>query len=165
MPNYVSNLVHVEGSRRVLSEFLADVTKESSQRPEGKFSFENIIEPPLDDDYERSYLGWNVDHWDTKWDAVDAFYEDKGDHIEIEFQTAWSIPVKIWQALAEQYPSLSFTFDSLEEQGWGKIYSADYGVLTLDREWGIPETHEEYLALDLECRMCADEECSSNDGR
>jgi len=52
------------------------------------------------------WYDWRVQNWDTKWDAydvqVDGGYDD--DEITVEFNTAWSPPEAICEALREQYP-------------------------------------------------------------
>lgn len=45
---------------------------------------------------------WAVENWGTKWNAYDI--ERRGDTV-IKFETAWSMPSRILQKLAETFPS------------------------------------------------------------
>ena len=58
------------------------------------------------DKADDRWYDWRVQNWDTKWDAydvqVDGGYDD--DEITVEFNTAWSPPEAICEALREQYP-------------------------------------------------------------
>lgn len=161
MPNWVNNIVKVEGAADLIESFFDKVTNE-----DGRFTFENIISPEGVDDYDKTWYSWNINNWGTKWDACNPFHENSGDYAEIEFNTAWSVPTPVWEAMAAQYPDLSFEFDSVEEQGWGRRYTADNGELVLEESWEIPSTHAEFRKRGLECPYCdyyADEEYKLKD--
>ena len=55
---------------------------------------------------DQRWYDWRLHNWDTKWDAydvqVDGGYDD--DEITVEFNTAWSPPEAICNAIREQYP-------------------------------------------------------------
>ena len=55
---------------------------------------------------DQRWYNWRLHNWDTKWDAydvqVDGGYDD--DEITVEFNTAWSPPEAICNAIREQYP-------------------------------------------------------------
>ena len=106
------------------------------------------------------WYDWNVREWGTKWDACDADYDDNTDeaspNLYYSFNTAWSIPEPIYQAILEQHPELDFRFYAEEEQGWGAEYkssSADNGErsLELTEEWDIPDSHADYVNRGREC--------------
>jgi hypothetical protein len=103
------------------------------------------------------WYGWNINHWDTKWDANDDYISygnpeelKDTDSLGYQFQTARSIPEKVFVAMVEQHPELSFTFGCEEEQGWGAEFSGKDGKLTLDKEWDIPQSHADWVALGRE---------------
>jgi hypothetical protein len=50
-----------------------------------------------------SWYDWRVTHWGTKWD-VRGFevFEVEGDTIQLQFDTAWSPPLGVFEALKEQ---------------------------------------------------------------
>jgi hypothetical protein len=94
----------------------------------------------------RGWYDWNVTNWGTKWDASDIHLEKSGDHlsVSISFETAWSPPEPIFQAIVEQFPALSFEIYYQEEQGWGGELVGSNGELSLVREWDIPNSHSDY---------------------
>ena len=60
------------------------------------------------------WYDWRVQNWDTKWDCYDVVVtDDDPDCTEIEFNTAWSPPEAICNAIREQYPDVqvSWFFD------------------------------------------------------
>lgn len=57
------------------------------------------------------WYDWNVQHWGTKWNASgDQGVIVTGNRAVFEFDTAWSAPEPIFDALAERYPALFFEF-------------------------------------------------------
>ena len=57
------------------------------------------------------WYDWRLAHWDTKWDAYDvAITDDDPDCLEIQFETAWSPPEAVCNALREQYPDLAISW-------------------------------------------------------
>jgi hypothetical protein len=76
-------------------------------------------------DSPDNWYNWNVKHWGTKWNANDiAIAYDSG---SVEFETAWSPPEPVVQALAQRFPNVTFIHDYVE-QGIGyagrKVYNA-----------------------------------------
>jgi hypothetical protein len=57
------------------------------------------------------WYDWRIQNWDTKWDAYDVVVTDDDiEQVEIEFNTAWSPPEAICNALREQYPDVSISW-------------------------------------------------------
>ena len=57
------------------------------------------------------WYDWRLQNWDTKWDCYDVVVtDDDPDHLEVEFNTAWSPPEAICNELREQYPDLSVSW-------------------------------------------------------
>ena len=57
------------------------------------------------------WYDWRVNNWDTKWDCYDVVVtDDDPESTEIEFNTAWSPPEAICNALREQYPDVSISW-------------------------------------------------------
>ena len=57
------------------------------------------------------WYDWRNQNWDTKWDAYDVVVTDDDiEQVEIEFNTAWSPPEAICNALREQYPDVSISW-------------------------------------------------------
>lgn len=105
----------------------------------------------IDADKSDGWYNWNLENWGTKWDARDVSLDtEEENEVVYSFSTAWSIPEPVFRAMAEQHPTLSFTFGCEEEQGWGAEYSARDGELYLDKEWEIPNSHADWVAKDDE---------------
>ena len=181
MPNHVFNSVTIKGTAEQLKDvetFLArkSFMNESDDVPE--FNFANLVSIPRDkvDEYndvhgfvegvsvgntEYNWYNWNVNNWGTKWNAYEVSGELVDDtHFQYEFSTAWSIPEPVINAFADYARQGGITFEwyAEEEQGWGAQFAFDGEELELVKEWDIPETHAEYLALGRDCWACESEE-------
>jgi len=164
MPNWVYNDVEVSGKPEQIKAFFEKAAQENEWLDcPTDFSFTNFVAPGDEVDYDKDWYEWNVNHWGVKWDvsnSADVQISPKGNFATVTFETAWSIPVAAFEAIATQHPELEFEFKCMEEQGWGAHYSAadpdDEGVRSLitDDEWDIPESHNEWLKRDGECRGC-----------
>lgn len=148
-------------------------------------SFLNIVRPPEDkmDEYEgvhgykdgekqgESKYNWynfNNREWGTKWDVAVYDSEKHSDtHLIHEeetklhyyFQTAWSPPLPVIEALSLQHPELEITLRYEEEQGWGGEIYWDKTGSTVVEEWDIPESHADYVKRDdVDGCTCAREE-------
>ena len=98
------------------------------------------------------WYDWNVRNWGTKWDAGDVSSERHADdHLTYNFSTAWSPPVEAITTLSKQHPTVSFTLESEEEQGWGVELEFRNGEQTVLREWDIPDSHAEHEEHDRPC--------------
>jgi len=120
MPNWSFNTAEINGSKKDIQSFL-----EKAKGENGVLDFNSFIPQP--DNIFRGDLGteekrkckeqgvpnwydWNIDNWDTKWNACDAYIEEDKDNIRISFNTAWSPPYKVFVAVVKQHPELSFQF-------------------------------------------------------
>lgn len=77
------------------------------------------------------WYDWRNKHWGTKWNAYDTSKSDHVDHLEIIFNTPWSPPLPVFEALAEKYPELHLRMEFSDEEagcGVGKITAEDGGV-------------------------------------
>jgi hypothetical protein len=76
---------------------------------------------------ETGYPGWyswSNANWGTKWDA----YQFKRVSSNcVRFQTAWAPPCPVFDAMAAQYPELTFTVESIDEGG-GAYYGTYHGT-------------------------------------
>lgn len=70
---------------------------------------------------ETGYPGWfewNIANWGTKWGAYQ--YKERGRSpgwFVFEFQTAWSVPIPIFEKLVDMYPGLRFETVTIDEGG------------------------------------------------
>lgn len=113
------------------------------------------------------WYDWNIRKWGTKWDANDdclntdlsELDDSLNNDLSYSFSTAWSPAEGVFRAMAEQHPELSFEFHCEEEQGWGVVFDGQNGELSVSKEWDIPDSHADYVALDREdsC-MCGNTE-------
>ena len=63
------------------------------------------------DRQDDRWYDWRLANWDTKWDAYDVEVVDPDpENMEIEFNTAWSPPEAICNAIREQYEDVSVSW-------------------------------------------------------
>lgn len=137
-------------------------------------SFFNIVRPPEDkmDEYEGvhgykdgekqgqgefNWYNFNNREWGTKWDIAVHDGEKHSDtqlnheektKLHYYFQTAWSPPLPVIEALSLQHPELEITLRYEEEQGWGGEIYWDKTGSTIVEEWDIPDSHADYVKKD-----------------
>lgn len=138
-------------------------TKQVEGMHESVISFWNIVAPTdlvayfgSNDVADRTpdhWYSWNIREWGCKWDACEAEITEGLPEGEImyKFDTPWAPPLDLFiNKLSRQYPTLVFTHEFEEEQGWGGEFAFCNGKVTQKREWDIPESHADYVALDRE---------------
>jgi len=179
MPNWVYNTVTVNGDPEEIKKFKEKAAQpytthhgQEEQVVEDCFSFWNFKRPPQEALDNGEYFGahgyskekghtgqtannwynWNNREWGTKWDACrpETVWEDTSS-IQYSFDTAWSPPTELFEAMVEQHPKLEFSIYCEEEQGWGVEFNGTSGSLVVTDEWDIPNSHAEYLAINREC--------------
>jgi hypothetical protein len=64
-----------------------------------------------------SWYNWRIDHWGTKWNAVDAEISHAKDSISYQFDTAWSMPYCIFKALSKKFSCARINVISVYEEG------------------------------------------------
>ena len=128
MPNWCDNRVEIYGDN---PDQIKEVKKTLASK-QTCFDFNNIVPIPKElegttsptpepDSFEAKRLrkqhghdnwyDWCCDNWDTKWNSAgaDLTSDSNNSIIEYEFQTAWGPPIKVIEALREQYPDLNIT--------------------------------------------------------
>lgn len=132
MPNHITNILKIRGSREKVENFF-----QKTQTENFLFDFNTIV--PMPDYVERWNIGidwkpsgkyttnwydWCPIHWGTKWNAYSCYkskylrtknYKLKIAEWIIIFDTARSTPLPIWKALALQYPDLEFDIQYADE--------------------------------------------------
>jgi hypothetical protein len=184
MPNWVFNHLTIDGSKEDIAKLKAQVGATVKTKYKGVdeieevdrepiFSFMNILPPPEDklDEYhavhgyadgkksgdtEYNWYNFNVREWGTKWDARDVdLLEDDETYLHYKFDTAWSPPTEVIAKLAEQNPNLNLTLEYREEQGWGGEITFTGSSVEVVKEWDVPETHAEEIAVNNDyCWKC-----------
>lgn len=100
----------------------------------------------------QDWYGWACDNWDTKWDAYDVgewtYVQNMDNDAEstgtLYFETAWSPPIKVIQALAQKFPELELTLHYSDEGGGFVGYSTFHGeeYEEFAKEWDSEEGKE-----------------------
>jgi hypothetical protein len=66
------------------------------------------------------WMAWRCEHWGDKWNAKDAgetkLRRFESGAVELKFDTAWSPPVPIFEAIAERFPELEIAGDFIDGQ-------------------------------------------------
>ena len=116
------------------------------------------------------WYSWNIANWGTKWNAysiedkplrrgqgspleelAEAHSESTTREIEYSFDTAWSPPMPILNALVQRFPTCTFTWYGIEESLlWGALITWVGGEQAEggfeegdeDRIWGMSPWHE-----------------------
>ena len=87
-----------------LAEYLTE--QHSDALGEAKIALKNLEEYGTKDWYD-----WSIQNWGTKWNAYDT--SEEGD--TIIFDTAWSTPAPVIQALSEMFPKVKFELSYADE--------------------------------------------------
>ena len=66
-----------------------------------------------------NWYDWHCDFWGTKWNACDTRIEDDD---TVSFDTAWSEPTPIFEALSAMYPGLIFEIYVTFEMDDGEVH-------------------------------------------
>lgn len=104
MPNHIANQIEFHGFEENIKKVLELIEGEESC-----IDFEKIV--PMPENIYRGNLGleeeklygknnwydWSITNWGTKWNAYDDYVENN----VITFNTAWSCPMPVLDALAE----------------------------------------------------------------
>ena len=62
-----------------------------------------------------NWYDWALHNWDTKWDVdFELDFYDVGDCILLEFNSAWSPPLAVWQKFVDRYPKGTFEVANLQ---------------------------------------------------
>lgn len=101
MPNWCHNTVKISHTDPAKLEELVQAIRD------GKFC-QSVIPVPqeLTDNGSNGWYDFCVSHWGTKWDidpeSADCYEEDGVKHLCAEFQSAWTPPLGIYEALRSQ---------------------------------------------------------------
>lgn len=137
MPNHVTSVIVVTGPESDVSAFANAHFKKIN---EGHwFNFETIIPRPdsvaktvscnvltpqqqADQDAAfaetgfRDWYSWACHNWGTKWNSYCGKIQERAEgRLKFRFQTAWSFPEPIFDALLVRYPALQFDCACFDE--------------------------------------------------
>ena len=106
MPNWCNNQVTFRGTTEDINNIIEFV---EGCFPE-PFSLDAII--PMPEENKEDWYGWRNENWGTKWDATngDMFDDSEEGFVSYSFDTAWSPPEPIYNALKEKYPDVRISW-------------------------------------------------------
>ena len=161
MPNWCTNILSLTGNRTSIDKFKQMATSGE----EGVFKFQNLIPMPTDKErqleeskecylrkfttpgqeensLEDAWYHWRVHNWGTKWDldeeAVQEILEDENCLI-LEFDTAWSPPVPLVEAICKLFPQLEFQLEYYELGNFFAGHAVFERGMMMKHEEGTPE--------------------------
>jgi hypothetical protein len=142
MPNWCEDRLQAEGCRKDLDAFLAECF--SKAEDERVFlDFEKIV--PLGEPGENWYSK-RLDNWGTKWNVSDCDIKVDDRSITVWFETAWSPPIPIMEALTKKYPALSIKLEYSEGgMCFRGIFEGQNGETIRDDSWEM--TREDMVEL------------------
>ena len=160
MPNWVNNVVTITGTSNDMRAFVEHIgTKpEFAESDQTDFSFHSFVTPKgvtLEEYWgvDTNGMGksggtwyeWNNTHWNTKWDACHAEVIVGPSDIVLRFDTAWSPPSPVIEAMSAKFPALNIDVWWEEEQGFGEEYTIQGSIVTGHRDWDSPNSHADYV--------------------
>lgn len=152
MPNWVYTTMTAEGPKADVDRLVTSVSGVSDAGGEVPFTFQAVLPRPADRDDD--WYDWNVANWGTKWDAVldeAPFARESDGCVSLRFRTAWSYPEPVFVRLSSLFPTLAFTFDFEEEQGWGGSFEASAGSMRLTASYDVPASHADMVDRGAAC--------------
>lgn len=158
MPNHITNVVALFGKDEDINNLIDLVKSEESE-----FDFEKIIPPPDNlvkhsTTYEEEkalqaagiphWYSWNTQNWGTKWNAYDITIDKE--RALIRFDTAWSTPRQVFEALSKKFPDLKIQVEYADEDIGHNCGRVSYRNGAIVNEWipngGLP-------AKDFACQI------------
>lgn len=100
-----------------------------SQQLKEKYGFDN-------------WYDWCIKNWGTKWNSYNAEVILTSDYLKVYFNTAWSLPEPIYDALVEQFPNFEYFVEATYE-GYDEGENYEYNRET--KEWMVTKTKLAYL--------------------
>ena len=125
-----------------------EFTDKDKQASKNRVEKQTTINGKLDttDGYNSGGYEWCIQNWGTKWGAMDfeitndiSSWEDKAKvkHAEISytFNTAWSPPIPVIEAMSKKYPKLNFDLRYFERgMGFNGIFRVQDGKVEMNEE-------------------------------
>lgn len=136
MPNWCMNTLSIEGEREDLEKLVELTTKKLDfdrivpmpEHQDGVFFVNGGLGQKEKEEYgKNNWYDWSVENWGTKWNTLpdEVKFDDFGDTLEFSFDTAWSPPLPIIDALMSRFPNLHFTLAYFE---FGCMFGGEYGT-------------------------------------
>ena len=145
MPNWCMNEVQIDGNEEDIAKFTEECF--TDHKGVAVLDFSKVLPEP---DYDKpkkdgthnngvqtelssampDWWNWRNNNWGTKWNLVPNHDGDlssydadvEKDYINLTFDTAWSPPNGIYEAIVDKYPDLSINWfyreDGVQIAGW-----------------------------------------------
>lgn len=98
--------------------------------------FNGII--PMPSEPPEGHEAWALKHWGTKWNAhTRSFDRPNGTSLRFQFDTPWTFPTPVFDALAAAFPGLVFSGSAYEDSGAFEMT----GEFNGEDSWGPGEIH------------------------
>lgn len=127
MPNWCKNTLEIRGDKTNRDNFLMAMQGHEPQilekgqkiplrlksQPKHQFSFDQLIPIPEEVLNGSSYWkDWCVEHWGTKWNAVNVDIDHTDQATVVSFDSAWSpMSEKLFDALCHRGRNLQITYE------------------------------------------------------
>jgi hypothetical protein len=155
VPNWVFNKLTITSYKENEVKNIQNYVKND----ETDFSFETIIPEKSPEDSGVNNVGvvldWRVENWGCKWDASNVTVSNQqtphGFILQYNFDTPWSPPLPVVDALARANPDVLFCIEFEEEQGFGAIINFKGNKSEVVKEWDIPFSHAEVVKQGRAC--------------
>ena len=116
MPNHVTNMIRFYGEQNDINTVLEIIKGDDTC-----IDFEKIV--PMPDNIfcgnlgnkerelygENNWYDWSIHNWGTKWNAYSDYFDE--DENTMTFDTAWSCPIPVLDALARLCYDHNVSFD------------------------------------------------------
>lgn len=176
MPNWCYNNLHIGvENHKQLVKVIQAITNDSDQ----PFDFNRIIPMPEElestkspnktnpDELKAKYgfsdwYEWRCFNWGTKWNASEVELTlNSPKEMSIRFDTAWSPPIPVIEAIAKKFPFTSITLDWEEESGYYGKTEFENGVVTTnyDGEMDCAYRIENWGDCHPDCENCGECDC------
>lgn len=110
MPNHVTTGLTIASEDK---DKLKELVKKTIKNNNTEFDFNGIIPSPdnketgsCNREHEEGVIcwyDWNIENWGTKWNAYNfKLHKLENNKVTVEFDTAWSEPVQIFEELENQ---------------------------------------------------------------
>lgn len=166
MPNWCINSLTIRGTNEELQKFkkrykTRKIHTDSTLSDDVNWlDFSKIISPNKDEfieewnfneehrkrysDFSEAWYNeigydWKIDNWGTKWNACNTSKPEQSDgELIYHFETAWSPPLPVIQAMMEHHKKLDFYF-TYEETGMGFAgeLQSEKGQIIEENEYNI----------------------------
>ena len=113
----ITKLHNIFKSDNIFTQFIPEPDWANTPNEKGELPIQpepDSMFPPQfpDGTTDDRWYSWRLANWGTKWDAYEVEIDDSEMHngFEVTFDTAWSPPEEICNALREKYDNLSISW-------------------------------------------------------